>query len=193
MLIKSEDAILMEPDRDLGLSIIGGAWGEFQKTIPAVQAKVLVEALNLILLTDASNPVQDESVPLDADMVLGKPGTLVPNQIANLPVDENQEIAGKKLRVYELLLEAVLNIVRQSGFTLNEELIQAERLPAVCKIVQFLFEMQGYEDLIGLAGILESRDISPAERFIMCLHKFLGDEWDMEEFYLLIDDVSEVS
>lgn len=193
MLIQADEAILMEPDEDLAASVIGGPWIEFKKTIPEVQAKVLVEAFNLILLTDSSNPVQNESVPLDEDTVIARPSTLVPYQIGNLLVDENQEIAGRKLRVYEILLEAVLNLVRQLGFSINEDMVQAEKLPAVCKIAHFLFEVQGYQDLIGMAGILESRDIDPAERYIMCLQKFYGDELDVDVFYEILEDVSEMT
>lgn len=193
MLIQADEAILMEPDEDLGLTVIGGPWREFKKTIPEVQAKVLVEALNLILLTDASNPTQDEQVPLDADSVIARPGSLVPYQIGNLLVDEMQEISERKLRVYEILLEAVINLVKQLGFSLNEEMIKAETLPAVCKIGHFLFEVQGYQDLIGMAGILQSRDIPPVERYVMCLHKYYGEDFETEVFYEILDDVSEMT
>lgn len=193
MLIQADEAILMEPDEDLALTVIGGPWREFKKTIPEVQAKVLVDALNLILLTDSSNPVNDEVAPLDADAVIARPSTLVPYQISNLLVDEMLEISEKKLRVYEILLESVLNLVRQLGFTINEEMVQAETLPAVCKIGHFLFEVQGYQDLIGMAGVLESRDIDPVERYIMCLEKYYGEDFDSFVYYEILDDVSEVT
>lgn len=193
MLIQADAAILMEQDEDLALTVIGGPWGEFKKTIPEVQAKVLVEAFNLILLTDSSNPVSDQEAPLDEDSVIARPSTLVPYQISNLLVDEMQEISGKKLRVYEILLESVLNLLRQLGFSINEEMVQAETLPALCKIGHFLFEVQGYQDLIGMAGILESRDIPPAERYIMCLQKYYGEDFDVDVYYEILDDVSEIT
>lgn len=191
--MEAVDMVITEPDLDLALEIMGGSWTMFKQTIPEVQAKVLVSAFNLILLTDGVNPVMDDYSPLDEDSVINRPSGLITYQIGNLLVDEAVDIAEKKLRVYEILLEGVLNLLRLSGFTINEEMVTTESLPALCKIGSFLFDIQGYQDLIGMAGILESSDIDPVERYLLCLHKYMGDEYDIEPFYLLLSDVSEVT
>lgn len=191
MLINAEEAILVAEDEDLAASIIGGPWVLFKQSIPETQAKILVHAFNLILLADGT--ASGDTTELDTDSVLNRPTSFLPTDINNLLVDEAVSTVNKKAYVYEMLIDNTINLLQQIGFIFNDDYVTAEMLPYVCKIGHFFYEMQGYQDLIGITDALQSQDIAPVDRFLLVLHRYLGEETDMSPYELLIQDVSEVT
>lgn len=190
MLINAEEAVVMSAEEDLAESVIGGPWVIFKQSIPEPQAKILVHALNLILLSDP--PGEPEGEP-DMDSLMGRPTSFLPMQINNLLVDEAVSLVNKKSYIYEMLIDNTMTLLQGMGFTLDEDYVTAEMLPYLCKIGHFFYEMQGYQDLIGLGSALESMDIDPVDRFLLVLQRYLGEETDMTNYEMLISDVSEVT
>ena len=189
MLINAEEAIVVGQEEDLGASVIGGPWVIFKQSIPEPQAKILVHALNLILLADVSAGEGN----VDADSLLGRPTSMLPVDINNLLVDDAVSLVNKKAHIYEMLIDNTMYLLRNLGLEIDEDYVTAEMLPYLCKIGHFFFEMQGYQDLIGLAGVLESQDIPPVDRFLLVLHRYLGEETDMTNYEMLVTDISEVA
>lgn len=199
MLINAEEAIVLAEEEDLAASVIGGPWLVFKQSIPEAQAKILVHAFNLILLSDPGatvsdgEPTENQDGELDFDSLMGRSDSFLPMQINNLLVDEAVSLVNKKLYVYEMLIDNTMTLLQGIGFTLDEDYVTAEMLPYLCKIGHFFYEMQGYQDLLGLASALESQDIAPVDRFLLVLQRYLGEETDMTNYEMLISDVSEVT
>lgn len=199
MLITAQEAVLLEQDEDIASSVIGGAWDLFKRSIPEPQSNILVYALNFILLADPGdadklNPDDPNSIgSIDMDSLMGRPTSFLPIQINNLLVDERIDISSKKLSVYEMVLDNVLYLLKTMGFTINEDQVTAVSLPYLCKIGHFFYDMQGYQDLIGIAATLESKDVDPVSRFILVLQRYLGEDTDMHVYEELIEDVTEVT
>ena len=190
MLINAEEAVLVEDDEDLAASIIGGPWTLFKQSIPEPQAKILVQAFNLILLADTTAGKEDE---LDPDALLGHPTSMLPVDVNNLLVDDAVSLVNKKAHIYEMLIDNTMYLLRNLGFTLDEDYVTAEMLPYLCKIGHFFYEMQGYQDLIGIGSTLEAYDIPPVDRFLLVMERYLGEGTDMTPYELLVSDVSEVT
>ena len=190
MLINAEEAILLAEGEDLGAGMIGGPWLLFKQSIPEPLAKILVNAFNLILLTDGT---QDEPGEIDEDTVMGRTGSLLPVQVQNLLVDETVSLPNKKAFVYEFMIDNTMSLLTGIGITVNEFYATAQMLPYICKIGYFFYEMQGYQDLIGIGSTLEAYDIPPVDRFLLVMERYLGEGTDMTPYELLVSDVSEVT
>lgn len=190
MLINAEEAILLAEGEDLAAGMIGGPWLLFKQSIPEPQAKILVNAFNLILLTDGT---QDEPGEIDEDTVMGRTGSLLPVQVQNLLVDETVSLPNKKAFVYEFMIDNTMSLLTGIGITVNEFYATAQMLPYICKIGYFFYEMQGYQDLIGIGSTLEAYDIPPVDRFLLVMERYLGEGTDMTPYELLVSDVSEVT
>ena len=190
MLINAEEAILLADDEDLAANVIGGPWVLFKQTIPEAQAKILVNAFNLILLTDGATSEPEE---IDEDSIMGRTGSLLPVMVQNLLVDEAVSTPNKKAHMYEFMIDNTMSLLQGIGITLDENYVTAEMLPFICKIGYFFYEMQGYQDLIGIASSLEAYDVAPVDRFLLVMHRYLGEETDMTPYELLVSDVSEVT
>lgn len=190
MLINAEEAILLAEGEDLAAGLIGGPWLLFKQSIPEAQAKILVNAFNLILLTDDT---QEEAGEIDEDSVMGRNGSLLPVHVQNLLVDDAVALPNKKAHIYEFMIDNTMSLLQGIGITLNELEVTAEKLPYICKIGYFFYEMQGYQDLIGLAGMLDSFDIPPVDRFLLIMERYLGEGTDMMPYEILLKDVSEVT
>jgi len=191
MLIEKDEAILLEDDDDLAEGLIGGIWTSFKQSIPEAQAKVLVTGFNLIILGDPEQTSQDLE---EIDGVLGnKTESLLPGMITNVLVDESITVAQQKMVVYELITNNIIETLVRLGFILNDDNLNHEKLQEMCEIVSFFYEMDSYEDLIGIADLLESSDIAPVDRFLMAMQKYLGEDADLTVHELLLLDVSEVT
>lgn len=190
MLITIEEAILLADDEDIAAGLIGGPWVLFKQSIPELQAKILVNAFNLILLTEGA---QEGNGEIDEDAVMGRTGSTLPVQIQNLLVDESVSVPNKKEYIYEFMIDNTMSLLQAIGITLNKFEVTAEKLPYICKIGYFFYEMQGYQDLIGIGSALDSFDIPPVDRFLLVLERYLGEGTDMTSYELLLKDVSEVT
>lgn len=193
MLIETEEVVMVGENEDLAATLMGGIWLSFKDTIPVPQAKILVDAFNLILISD---PAQQnyEVNPEDEDGELSDGNSsLLPNIITEILVDDQTTGPAKKLAIYELITDNIIAVLTRMGFVLNDDELTHERLPELTKLGNFFYEMDSYEDLIGLADVLDSSDIAPADRFLLVMRKYLGDEEDLGVYELLIQDVSEVT
>jgi hypothetical protein len=191
MLIETEEVVMLGENEDLAATLMGGIWISFKDTIPVPQAKILVDAFNLILISD---PAQS-NYQVDPEEDEGPDGnsSLLPNIITEILVDDATSVPTKKLAIYELITDNIIAVLTRMGFVLNDDELTHERLPELTKLGNFFYEMDSYEDLIGLADTLDSSDIAPADRFLLVMRKYLGDEADLGVYELLIQDVSEVT
>lgn len=192
MIIDTQEAVLMHEDDDLAASLMGGIWEDFKVSIPEPQAKILIKAFNLILLTCPDNfkeQVESEDDTIDVNGY----DTLLPNTITELLVDDTTHIPEKKNAVFQLITSNIIDNLVRMGFTLDEDEACAQTLVELTNLGQLFFDLDQYEDLIGLADLLDSRDIPPKERFLLLMEKYLGEQFDLDIYERLILDVSEVT
>lgn len=198
MLIETDEVVLLDDAEDLAESLVGGIWTEFKRGIPEPQAKILVEGFNLIIL---SNPPEEslldedpnEVLDGDPDAVTAVTSSLLPNMVTNLLVDESLTTSQQKMGVYALITNNIIETLLKMGFELNEDEANSDKLVPMCRILKFFYEMDSYEDLIGIADLLMSTDIDPTQRFLLAMQKYLGENEDLTEYETLLVDVSEVT
>lgn len=191
MSIETDVVILMDENVDLADQLIGGLWGAFKESIPEPQTKILIRGFNLIILGE---PTQDNlGEENEEDAVFAKTESLLPGMISNILVDESITVPMQKMAIFELITNNIIETLIRLGFTLNEDEVSHERLDEMCRVVQFFYEMDSYEDLVGIADVLQSSDIDTVDRFLLAMQKYLGEEADLEVYHLLLDDVSEVT
>lgn len=202
MSVEADEAILIEENQDLAAVLVGGIWLDFKQSIPDTQAKVLVEGFNLIVLNDPSKYTSEEQYNTldklsegEAEEVL-RPDlatSILPDLITSILLDESKEISSKKIEIYNLITNNIIDGLVQLGFVLNEDEVNIERLPELIRIGNFFYDLEEYEDLIGMTDLLSSYDIPPSTRFIQLMQTYLGDNEDLSVYELLIEDVSEVT
>jgi hypothetical protein len=191
MIIETQDVVVMNEDEDLAATLMGGIWTDFKASIPEPQAKILTEGFNLILL---SNPSESDQEDLsDPDFNSGRQDTLLPNVITGLLVDENTHTPEKKNAVFQLITGNIIETLVKLGFTLNEDEVNPDRLTQLNQLVSLFYDLNNYQDLIGLADVLDSADIPPKDRYLMVMQKYLGENFDIDVYELMVDDVSEVT
>ena len=197
MLIETEDGLQVAVSDDLATTVMGGIWFSFKDSIPEAQAKILTDGFNLILLGDPkqSLPETDETENEHGELDFLSAGTenLLPNVITEILVDEEAPLPAKKLEIYELITDNIIDLLESLGFVLNDDALTIEHLPEMIRLGQFFFELQGYEDLLGLGATLEAFDIPPVNRFLLLMQKYLGEEAPLDVYELLLQDVSEVT
>lgn len=191
MIIETNEAILVEENEDLALVVMGGIWGDFKKSIPEIQAKVLTEGFNLILLSNTSS--SDINELLDPDSMSGFTNSTLPTIMTNLLVDDTIHTAEKKNLVFEHITGNIIELLVKMGFTINQDEASEEYLAQLTKIGSLFYDFEEYQDLIGLCDILASRDIPPKERYLLVMERYLGDTFDLDVYERLIEDVSEVT
>lgn len=193
MIIESQDAVVMHEDEDLAATLIGGIWTDFKASIPEPQAKVLTEGFNLILLGmprgEASVGDLEDDDSYDGERV----DSLLPNVVLGMLVDDTVHTAEKKNNLFQLITGNIIETLVKMGFTLNEDEVSQERLTELCQLVALFYDLNNYQDLIGLADVLDSADIPPKERYLMVMQKYLGMNFDIDVYELMVDDVSEVT
>lgn len=193
MIIESQDAVMMDEDEDLAATLIGGIWTDFKASIPEPQATVLTEGFNLILLgmprSEASVGDLDGDDSYDGNRV----DSLLPNVVLGMLVDDTIHTAEKKNNLFQLITGNIIETLVKMGFTLNEDEVDQERLTELCQLVSLFYDLNNYQDLIGLADVLDSSDIPPKERYLMVMQKYLGENFDTDVYELMVDDVSEVT
>ena len=173
MLIETEEVVLMNENEDYAETLIGGIWINFKESIPAPQATILTRAFNLIYLCD-----QD---------------TVLPNMINEVLIDETFDTPTQKLNLFALFINVLADYLDKMGVEVNRDNLDLNVLEELCNIVSFFYDMQGYEDVIGLVSLLESQDIPPIERFLSAMNSYLGENVSMDPYENLIVDVSEVT
>ena len=191
MIIETQDAIVMNEDEDLAIPLMGGIWSDFKDSIPEPQAKILTEGFNLILL---GSPAESDQEDLsDPDFASGRHDTMLTNLITAVLVDDTTHTAEKKNAVFQLITSNIIEALVNMGFTLNEDEVSQDRLKPLCQLVSLFYDLNNYQDLIGLADVLDSADIPPKDRYLMVMQKYLGDNFDLDVYELMVDDVSEVT
>lgn len=190
MIIENQEVISNDDFEDLAATLMGGIWGEFLDSIPDLQGKLLTEGLNLILLSNL--PSSDLKDALDPEALDGFTTSELPTVLTNLLVDEALDTSVKKDMVFEHITGNIIETLVKMGFVVNED-VGNECLPLMCKLVSVFFDLDGYEDVIGIADVLDSTDIPPKDRLGFVMERYLGNEFDYETYCLTVDDVSEVT
>lgn len=173
MLTETDEVVMMEAEEDFAATLIGGIWVDFKASIPAPQAKILTDGFNLILLN--------------------LPESLLQNVITEIIVDETFDTPIKKKQIYELITNNIIDVLSRLGFIINLDEVTHERVEELIHVGNFFHEMDQYEDVIGLGGILDSVDIPPVDRFLLIFQKYMGDSVSLVNYELLLQDVSEVT
>lgn len=173
MLIEREESVVLEEGAALGDLLIGGLWTTFRNAIPDEQSKILDRGFNLIMLADEDS--------------------LLPSQIAGLLLDDFKDTAAKKLSVFTAITTNIIVLLEGFGIVLNEDEAGENKLTELVNLADFFFDLNDYQDLIGLKGLLESQDIPPVNRFLQAMVIFYGEDFNITEYELLLVDVSEVT
>lgn len=196
MIIETQEAVLLEENEDLAAALMGGIWSDFKESIPPLQAKGLTEAFNLILLSqplDVTDPSTGMPDTEDDDFMSNRTASAVPGLISNILSDESMHIPEMKNAVYQIITGNIIEILKGMGFILDDDVASQDTLGCMCKMLSFFYDLQEYEDLIGLADLLDSQDIPPKDRYLLCMERYLGEGTDLSDYEVLIVDVSEVT
>jgi len=191
MIIETDEVVLMGENEDLAASLVGGIWLSFRESIPEPQARILIEGFNLIILSDPSQGDMDELA--DDDRLAGRVDSLLPGMLTQILVDDATTTPMKKMAVFELITNNIIETLTRMGFTLDDDIVNHEYLPELNKILSFFYDMQQYEDVVGIAHLLESQDIPQVNRFLLAMSKYLGDKFPLDNYELILLDVSEVT
>lgn len=162
-------------DVDLLSDDVGGIWDSFKLNITDTNINRLVSGYNLIKIS--------------------LPDTNLSTDITDLLLDENFDTPFKTQALLELMLTNIIDILTRVGFTLNGDYLDLEVLDTLIKVLDLFAIIDGYEDLMDISNILESRDIDPVQRFIRVYDiVYLIDEYgdEAEVLATIIDDISEV-
>jgi len=173
MLIDVEESVNLNEEGNLADTMIGGLWITFRNAIPPLQAKVLDNAFNLIILSDEH--------------------VVLPSQIADLLANTDLDLPVKKQAVYVLLTVNIINLLTEMGITLNQDVAGEDKIKELTKLLDFFLSLQEYQDLIGLKSLLECMDIPPVSRLLRAMEMYWGEDEDLSEFECLLVDVSEVT
>lgn len=191
MIIETQEAISVDDDEDLAPLVMGGVWSEFIMSIPESQARILTEGFNLILLSNVSRGGMEEL--MDPEAAGGFTNSTLPNILTNLLVDDTIHTAEKKNLVFGHITGNIIELLVKMGFIVDEDLATEEHLSALCKLASLFYDLNEYQDLIGLTDILDSQDIPPKDRYLMVMQRYLGENFDVGIYEDMILDVSEVT
>lgn len=173
MLIDVEESVDLNEEGNLADIAVGGMWITFRSAVPPLQAKILDNAFNLIMLSDENS--------------------VLPSQIADLLSNTDIDMPVKKQAVFVMLAVNTINLLTEMGVTLNQDVTGEDKLKELSKLLDFFLSLQDYQDLIGLKSLLECMDIPPVSRLLQAMQKFWGEDADLSEYECMIDDVSEVT
>lgn len=173
MLIDVEESVDLNEEGNLADIAVGGMWITFRSAVPPLQAKILDNAFNLIMLSDENS--------------------VLPSQIADLLSNTDIDMPVKKQAVFVMLAVNTINLLTEMGVTLNQDVTGEDKLKELSKLLDFFLSLQDYQDLIGLKSLLECMDIPPVNRLLQAMQKFWGEDADLSEYECMIDDVSEVT
>ena len=173
MIIDVEETVNLNEEGNLADTMVGGMWVTFRSAIPPLQAKVLDNAFNLIM-------VSDEDV-------------ILPSQIADLLANTDLELPVKKQAVYVLMAVNMMHLLTEMGITLNDDVAGEDKIKEMAVLLDFFLSLNEYQDLIGLKSLLECMDIPPVNRLLRAMEIFWGEDFDLSEYECLIQDVSEVT
>lgn len=156
-------------DSEMVLATVGGIWSEFCSHLPTEQAKVLTKGCNIILLSE--------------------PESTLPTDIIELIIREDLEISNKKLVMYETFITAIIDILNRMGVKVNDELIEFEDLSTLTCMLDTFFEVQNYEDLIGLRELLDGAENTTEDKYVEVVYKLYKDQVE-DKLHELVTEVS---
>jgi hypothetical protein len=173
MLIDVEESVDLNEEGNLADTMVGGMWFTFRSAIPPLQAKILDNAFNLIMLSDENS--------------------VLPSQIADVLANTDLDMPVKKQAVFVMLTVNTINLLTEMGVTLNQDVVGEDKLKELSKLLDFFLSLQDYQDLIGLKSLLECMDIPPVNRLLQAMQKLWGEDEDLSEYECMIEDISEVT
>lgn len=151
---------------------IGETWDNFGKCITESNYNIFNRAFNLI-------QVSDEDTTAGAE-------------ILHILIDEGLSVTEQTFEIRDLLITNIIEIITRLGITIDKDQLDINSLPVLCNLVDVVYILDGYEDLLSLSVILEAEDIPNADRFIMLISKVFSID-DMSDYECLITDVSEMT
>lgn len=173
MLIDVEESVDLNEEGNLADTMVGGMWFTFRSAIPPLQAKILDNAFNLIMLSDENS--------------------VLPSQIADVLANTDLDMPVKKQAVFVMLTVNTINLLTEMGVTLNQDVVGEDKLKELSKLLDFFLSLQDYQDLIGLKSLLECMDIPPVNRLLQAMQKLWGEDEDLSEYECMVEDISEVT
>lgn len=183
--------VTVEENMDPLESIVGGIWLNFRESIPEAQATILSRGFNLII--EGEDIGRDLSEKLDEDRLAGNSSGILCPLITELLSDDSLSIEEIKAELYELLTNNIIVLLKRLGVTIDEDNVEYQNLETLIDLVEFFFDVDGYEDVIGMITVLEASDTDPVSRLLGVITLFKGEDWDPSDTEILISDVSEMS
>ncbi len=149
---------------------LGDTWLAFTKSITDHNTYIFNTSYNLIRISDPYTT-----------------GGLTIDEILS---DECRGVTEQTCAIRNLLITNIINIARDMGITVDVDNLTINDLPTLCKIVDLIYILDGFEDLLSLSAVLESKDLDPVDRFIRLIEIYY-DEDDLNPYQYLITGVSE--
>ncbi len=149
---------------------LGDTWLAFTKSITDHNTYIFNTGYNLIRISD--------------------PNTTVGLTINEILIDESRGVTEQTFAIRNLIITNIINIAQDMGITIDVDNVTIDDLPTLCKIVDLVYILDGFEDLLSLSAVLESKDLDPVDRFVRLIELYY-DEDDLNAYQYLITDVNE--
>lgn len=172
MIIETSNQIELDNNESIALSVLGDIWLRFTNHIPEPQAKVLSEAISVIILAD---PESDFT-----------------NKVVELLLREDIDITNIKINIYELCVSVIIDLLERMGVTLVDNQIEFQDLETLTLILDLFFEVVNYEDLIGIRTTLESTELDNHGKLVRVLELVYEGVIDDSKLEDIIGDVTDV-
>lgn len=173
MLIETDVGIDLTNTSILG-DAIGVTWTTFEQSMTPEQKALINYGANLVFI---NYPESDLGI-----------------MVNEIIVDENLAGNNKIMVVRNIIRDNLLEIAQKLGFELDGDYTSDDAYYVeLIKLIDFVFEVDKLEDVSGMCSLLESQDINPKERYIGCLQKHYGEDFEVDKLNYLITDVSEAT
>ena len=149
---------------------LGDTWLSFKKCITDYNTNIFKESFNLIKIS--------------------LPETTLGMQINGVLINESLTVTEQIYEIRSMLITNIIDIAVQMGIKIDVDATTIDSLPILTNIVDAVYTLDGYEDLLSLSAILEDKDTHPVDRFISLLETIYNID-DLSYYENLIMEVSE--
>lgn len=156
-------------DKSLLTDDLGDTWLAFAASITDFNTYTFNTSYNLISISD--------------------PQSTIGGTILELLIDESTTTTEKTIAVRNVLFTNIISLVRNFGIVIDEDMLTINHLPALNTIIDLIYTLDGFEDLLSISEVLESSDMDPVDRFIRVL-SIINDLDDVSVYEHLIMSVS---
>lgn len=172
MLVEMEPAVDLTDVNYLD-EYVGEIWVMFKQYIPEPQTTIFEKAFNLIILS--------------------YPDSLLGTQITETLINDELDIPAKTKVIRDMIMDNIMEILTKMGFVLDGNYVEDKSLPYLTQLVDFVYDVDGQSDIVGLGGVFDSQDIPAKERFIAGLECYYGEGFNSEQYSYIIEDISETA